>query len=141
MMTRDELARACADYMRTADEASRKAGIELREIGPGRATTGMRVAPSMANGHGICHGGYVFLLADTAFSFACNTHGDVTVAGGCDIVFALPAGEGDELTAEAIERSRFGRNGIYDVTVRRADGELIAEMRGRSRTTGEKIPL
>lgn len=93
----------------------------------------------MVNGHRICHGGYVFLLADTAFSFACNTYGEVTVAAGCDIVFAVSAHEGDELTAEAVERARFGRNGIYDVTVRRAGGELIAEMRGRSRTTAEKI--
>ena len=99
----------------------------------------MRVLPTMVNGHSICHGAYVFLVADAAFSYACNTHGDVTVAGGCDIVFAAPASEGDELVAEAVERSRFGRNGIYDVTVRRADGALIAEMRGRSRTTGEKI--
>ena len=125
--------------MAAADLASREAGIKLQHVGPGRATTGMRVAPTMVNGHRICHGGYVFLLADTAFAFACNTYGDVTVAAGCDIVFAVSAHEGDELTAEAVERARFGRNGIYDVTVRRADGELIAEMRGRSRTTAEKI--
>jgi acyl-CoA thioesterase len=122
-----------------ADLASREADIRLDAIGPGRATTAMKVAPTMTNGHGICHGAYVFLVADTAFSYACNTHGDVTVAAGCDIVFAAPAHVGDELIAEALERSRFGRNGIYDVTVRRADGELIAEMRGRSRTTGDKI--
>ena len=138
-MTPEELARACADAMTAADLASREAGILLEAIGPGRATTAMRVRPAMANGHGICHGGWVFLLADAAFSYACNTHGDVTVAGGCDIVFATPAHAGDELVADAVERARFGRNGIYDVTVRRADGELIAEMRGRSRTTGEKI--
>jgi acyl-CoA thioesterase len=138
-VTPDELARACADVMAASDLASRGAGIELRHVGPGRATTEMRVAPTMVNGHRICHGGYVFLLADTAFAFACNTYGDVTVAAGCDIVFAVAAREGDELTAEAVERARFGRNGIYDVTVRRADGELIAEMRGRSRTTAEKI--
>ena len=125
--------------MAAGDLASREAGIELEYVAPGRATTAMRVAPTMVNGHGICHGGYVFLLADTAFAYACNTYGDVTVAAGCDIVFAVAARDGDELTAEAVERSRFGRNGIYDVTVRRADGELIAEMRGRSRTTAEKI--
>jgi acyl-CoA thioesterase len=139
-VTPDELARACADAMAAADLASREAGIELQHVGPGRATTGMRVAPTMVNGHRICHGGYVFLLADTAFAFACNTYGEVTVAAGCDIVFAVAAQQGDELTAEAVERARFGRSGIYDVTVRRADGELIAEMRGRSRTTAEKIP-
>lgn len=138
-MTPEELARACADAMTAADHASRDAGIRLAAVGPGRATTTMRVLASMANGHGICHGAYVFLVADTAFSYACNTYGDVTVAAGCDIVFATPANEGDELVAEAVERSRFGRNGIYDVTVRRADGVLIAEMRGRSRTTGDRI--
>jgi acyl-CoA thioesterase len=138
-VTPDELARACADAMAAADLASRKAGIKLQHVGPGRATTRMRVTPTMVNGHRICHGGYVFLLADTAFAFACNTYGAVTVAAGCDIVFAVAAHEGDELTAEAVERARFGRNGIYDVTVRRADGELIAEMRGRSRTTAGKI--
>jgi acyl-CoA thioesterase len=125
--------------MATTDLAGREIGIELETVAPGRATTRMRVAPTMVNGHGMCHGGYVFLLADSAFAFACNTYGDVTVAAGCDIVFAVPANEDDELTAEAVERARFGRNGIYDVTVRRADGELIAEMRGRSRTTAEKI--
>jgi acyl-CoA thioesterase len=138
-MTPEELARACADAMATNDLASSEAGIELEAVGPGRATARMRVAPTMVNGHGICHGGYVFLLADTAFAFACNTYGDATVAAGCDIVFAAPANAGDELIAEAVERVRFGRNGIYDVSVRRADGELIAELRGRSRTTGEKI--
>jgi acyl-CoA thioesterase len=140
-MTPDELARACADAMTAADHASREAGNRLESVGPGRATTAMRVAPEMANGHGVCHGAYEFIVADSAFSYACNTYGDVTVAGGCDIVFAAPAHAGDELIAEAVERSRFGRNGIYDVTVRRADGELIAEMRGRSRTTGDTIPV
>jgi acyl-CoA thioesterase len=138
-VTPEELARASADAMAAGDQASREAGIELRAVAPGRATTTMRVARTMVNGHGICHGGYVFLLADTAFAYACNTYGDVTVAAGCDIVFAAAARAGDELTAEAVERSRFGRNGIYDVTVRRADGELIAELRGRSRTTAERI--
>jgi len=138
-MTPDELASACAGAMAAADLASREMGIELQAVGPGRATTRMRVASTMANGHGMCHGGFVFLLADTAFAYACNTYGDVTVASGCDIVFAVAAHEGDELTAEAVERARFGRNGIYDVSVRRSDGELIAEMRGRSRTTAGKI--
>jgi acyl-CoA thioesterase len=137
----DELARASAEALWAGDRASREAGIELGEVGPGRATTRMRVAATMVNGHGICHGAYVFLVADTAFAFACNTYGEVTVAAGCNIVFAAPAKVGDELTAEAVERARFGRNGIYDVTVRRADGELVAELRGQSRTTGEKIAL
>ena len=93
----------------------------------------MFVRDTMINGHNICHGGYVFLLADTAFAFACNTHGPVTVAATCDITFLAPAHLGDELIAEATERHRAGRSGIYDVTVRR-DATVIAEFRGHSRT-------
>jgi acyl-CoA thioesterase len=92
------------------------------------------VTPSMVNGHAIAHGGYVFLLADTAFAFACNTYGQVTVARSADITFVAPAQEGDELEATATERHRAGRNGIYDVTVRRrGSGEVVAEFRGHSR--------
>jgi acyl-CoA thioesterase len=85
------------------------------------------------------HGGYVFLLADTAFAFACNSYGERTVAAGGDIVFLDPARAGDVLTAEAVERARVGRSGVYDVTVRRADGSVVAEMRGRSRTVGGSL--
>jgi len=138
-VTSDELAVASAEAMWRSDLASREVGIELGDVAPGRASVRMEVAPAMVNGHGICHGGFVFLLADTAFAYACNTYGDVTVAAGCDIVFAASASVGDVLTAEAVERSLYGRNGIYDVTVSRGDGELIAELRGRSRTTGERF--
>jgi acyl-CoA thioesterase len=138
-VTSDELAAASAEAMWQSDLASREVGIALGEVAPGRATVHMEVTPAMVNGHGICHGGFVFLLADTAFAYACNTYGDVTVAAGFDIVFAASAHVGDALTAEAVERSLFGRNGVYDVTVSRADGELIAELRGRSRTTGERF--
>ena len=136
-----QLARRCAEAMWADDAASVGLGMQLASVAPGCATVTMPATDRMVNGHGIVHGGLVASLADSAFAVACNTYGDVTVAAGCDIVFAAPARAGDELVAEAVERSRFGRNGIYDVTVRRADGELIAEMRGRSRTTGEKIPL
>jgi acyl-CoA thioesterase len=135
----DVLARACADAMWGADAASRALGIELGEVKPGYASASLTVSSSMANGHDICHGGFVFTLADTAFAFACNTYDDVTVAAGADIVFVAPAHVGDELVAEARERARFGRNGVYDVTVRRADGSVVAEFRGRSRATGRKI--
>jgi acyl-CoA thioesterase len=92
----------------------------------------------MVNGHGIAHGGFVFMLADTAFACACNSHGPMTVAAGAEIDFVAPAREGDELVAVAVERTRFGRSGIYDVSVRRGD-EVIAEFRGRSRTVrGER---
>jgi acyl-CoA thioesterase len=90
----------------------------------------------MINGHDIAHGGYVFMLADTAFAFACNTYGTPTLAQAGDIVFVRPARLGDELVASARERARYGRSGIYDVSVT-AGGELVAEFRGRSRTLPE----
>jgi acyl-CoA thioesterase len=93
----------------------------------------------MVNGHAIVHGGCVFMLADTAFAVACNTHGPVTVAAGCDIDLVAPARIGDRLVAEARERYRRGRSGLYDITVRRDGGEVVAEMRGRSRTVGERL--
>ncbi|MER7458688.1 hydroxyphenylacetyl-CoA thioesterase PaaI [Micromonospora sp. NPDC126480] len=118
-----------------ADVASRALGIELVEAGDGAAVARMRVTGAMVNGHAIAHGGYVFLLADTAFALACNSHGPATVAAGGDITFVRPAREGDLLVARATERTRYGRSGIYDVTVTRgADGEVVAEFRGRSRT-------
>ncbi|WP_142002279.1 hydroxyphenylacetyl-CoA thioesterase PaaI [Amycolatopsis cihanbeyliensis] len=119
------------------DEASRSLGIELLEAGDGRAVATMRVTSSMVNGHDIVHGGYVFLLADTTFACACNSHGPVTVAAGADITFVAPAKLGAELVATAEERTRYGRSGIYDVTVRRGD-EVIAEFRGRSRVIGQE---
>lgn len=113
------------------DAASRMLGIELVDHGDGWARTRMTVRDDMVNGHGICHGGMIFSVADTAFACACNSWGPVTVAAECDIVFAAPARAGDVLTAEARLRSRFGRTGLYDVAVH-ADGKLIAEFRGRS---------
>ena len=122
-----------AQVMFEADAASRSLGIELIEVTPGRAVLRMPVAASMVNGHGMAHGGYIFLFADTAFACACNSHGPATVAAGADITFVAPAREGDELRAVAEERTRYGRSGIYDVTVRRG-ADVIAEFRGRSRT-------
>jgi acyl-CoA thioesterase len=87
----------------------------------------------MLNGYAIAHGGYVFMLADTAFGCACNSRGQVTVAAGADISFIAPVRDGDVLIATAEERVSFGRSGIYDVTVRRGE-EAVAEFRGRSRT-------
>jgi acyl-CoA thioesterase len=130
-----EIARASAGAMFADDLASQQAGIEVKEIAPGRATATMTVSERMINGHEICHGGYIFLLADTAFALACNTYGAPTVAQACDVVFIKPARLGDALTATATERLRFGRNGVYDVTVR--DGsDVVAEFRGRSRQLG-----
>ena len=109
--------------------------MRLLEAGDGTAIVQMTVGPAMVNGHAIAHGGFVFMLADTAFACACNSRGPVTVAAGADITFIAPARQGDVLVATAAERASYGRSGIYDVTVRRGD-EIIAEFRGRSRTIG-----
>jgi acyl-CoA thioesterase len=119
--------------MFAADGASRALGMELVEHGAGTAVLRMTVTPAMVNGHKSAHGGYLFLFADSAFACACNSHGPVTVAAAADIDFVAPAYEGDVLVATATERTRFGRSGIYDVSVLRGD-QVIAEFRGRSRT-------
>ena len=120
------------------DAASKGLGMRLVEVAPGRAVVAMTVRPEMTNGHGTCHGGFIFTLADSAFAFACNSHNRRTVAQGCDIVFVAPAESGQELTATALERLRTGRNGIYDVTVRTAE-RVVAEFRGRSREIGGTV--
>ena len=129
----DEAQRS-ADRMYADDQAVKALGISIEDMAPGRATARMRVTADMVNGHGMAHGGYVFLLADTAFAYACNSHGPVTVARACEITFLRPAREGDELIATAGERVRMDRSGIYDVSVCRAGGEVLAELRGHSRT-------
>jgi acyl-CoA thioesterase len=117
--------------MLAADRASAALGIEVVGHGPGWARARMTVRPDMINGHDLAHGGLVFALADTAFACACNGWGPVTVAAGAEISFLAPARLGDELEAHAQVRTRRGRTGIYDVTVRRGE-EVVAEFRGRS---------
>lgn len=114
------------------DAASQAMGMALEQIRPGYARMSMRVRDDMVNGHAVSHGGFVFALADSTFAFACNSYNRTTVAQACDITFVAPARLGDVLHAEAVERTRYGRNGIYDVTVWRGT-EVIAEFRGRSR--------
>lgn len=119
------------------DHASRALGIEMLRACEGEAVARMRLTEFMVNGHSTAHGGYVFLLADTAFACACNSHGPVTVAASAEITFVAPAYEGDLLYCRAAERTRFGSSGIYDVTVRRGaaeDAPVIAEFRGHSKT-------
>jgi acyl-CoA thioesterase len=133
------LAERSAATMWAADRASQGLGIRISDVSPGRATATMHVTAEMVNGHAITHGGYVFLLADTAFAFACNTYGEATVARAADIAFLAPVHEGDELVAVAQERTRSGRNGVYDVTVRRSGDEVVAEFRGHSRGLGRPL--
>ena len=132
----DDLARACADAMWQDDDASKGLGMEIRQIKPGEATLTMTVQPQMVNGQGIVHGGFIFLLADSAFAFACNSHNERAVAAQCNISFIRPGKLGDLLIATAREISRTGRSGIYDVRVT-VDDTPIAELRGHSRTVGD----
>jgi acyl-CoA thioesterase len=131
----DDLARACADAMWAEDDASQGLGMEIVDVGPGRATLTMTVQPHMVNGQRIAHGGFIFLLADSTFAFACNSRNERTVAAQCDITFIKPGKLGDRLVATAREISRSGRSGIYDIRVT-ADEVVIAEFRGHSRTVG-----
>ena len=135
----DQRAAAAGEAMYARDTASQALGMALEQVRPGYARLRMAVRADMLNGHGSCHGGMVFALADSAFAFACNSHDVVTVASGCSIEFLAPAQEGDELVAEAEERFREGRNGVYDVNVRRGDGSLIATFRGRSASTRQSV--
>jgi acyl-CoA thioesterase len=131
----DEIARACAEAMWKQDDASQGLGMEIVEIKPGRATLAMTVRPQMVNGQRIAHGGFIFTLADSAFAFACNSHNERVVAAQGNITFIRPGKLGDRLVAAAREISRSGRSGIYDVQVT-ADGVVIAEFRGHSRSIG-----
>lgn len=131
-MENQEIAERSAAAMERADAAGRGAGVRLLDVAPGRARVALTVQEQHLNGHGICHGGYVFLLADAAFAYACNSYGVSAVAAGGDITFLHPGALGDELVAEAVERALAGRSGLYDVTVRAGD-RVVAEFRGRSR--------
>lgn len=133
------LAEQCAKEMYSHDVAAIALGIVIDEVRTGFSRARMRVRADMLNGHAICHGGLVFTLADTAFAYACNTYGFVTVASSADIEFLLPSREGDELVAEAQEKSRGRRSGIYDITVRNQRGETVALFRGRSHQGNERI--
>lgn len=133
------IAEKSAAAMWADDNASRALGMELLSVGPGRATMALQVSDAMTNGHGTCHGGYIFLLADSAFAFACNSHGQRTVAQHCSVSFIAPGRRGTRLIAEAVERHREGRSGITDVTVRDDSGATIAEFRGLSRTVAGSL--
>ncbi len=134
-LSSDDLARACAEATWREDDASKGLGMEIVQVRPGEATLTMTIQPHMVNGQRIAHGGFIFLLADSAFAFACNSHNQRAVAAHCDISFIKPGKLGDRLVATAREISRTGRSGIYDVRVSVGD-TAIAELRGHSRTMG-----
>lgn len=130
-----------ANHMMENDEASRHFGIEIESINEGGCTMTMTVQKWMVNGHGTCHGGVIFTLADSAFAFACNAHNNRVVAQMASITFLSPAKKGDQLTAKAQEVTLAGRSGIYDISVTDEAGTRIAEFRGHSRQiSGTHLP-
>lgn len=131
-----EVAQACARLMWANDRASKEMGLELGEVTPGEASVHLTVRPEMLNGHGVCHGGLIFAMADTAFAFACNSLNRQAVAMHCSISFIEKVSAGVRLTAHAAGRAVYGRNGIFDVTVTNDQGVKVAEFRGYSRTVG-----
>lgn len=135
----EAFARQCAMALWAEDNASRGLGMELLSVGPGHARMAMTVTEAMANGHGTCHGGFIFTLADSAFGYACNTYGQRTVAQHCSVTFISPARTGTRLIAKAEERHRGERSGIYDITVTDEHGTVIAEFRGHSRTVAGSL--
>lgn len=138
-MTPTERAQKVASTMFGRDRASKWAGIELLSVDEGSATMGLRVQDHHCNGHGICHGGVTFMLADSAFAFACNSRNQATVAQHNVISFIAPVRAGDYLTAQATEQSLAGRSGIYDVRVTNQNGDQIAEFRGFSRAVSGTV--
>lgn len=138
-MDANDLARACADALWAKDATSRDLGIELISIEPGVAVMALQVTDKMLNGHGICHGGYIFTLANTAFTYASNTQNRRTLAQQCDITYLNPAHVGDRLVARAVERRRSRATSVFDISVSSEESFVIAEMRGLSRTVDEEI--
>ncbi len=132
-------ARTVTDALYAQDTASQALGIEVTDVGPGRATTTMTVRADMTNGHSVCHGGLIFTLADTAMAFASNSHNEEALAAAAAIDFLAPAPLGAVLTAVATEQTLRGRSGIYDVTVSDHTGATIALFRGRTRKVGRVI--
>lgn len=140
-MTPQELAEASARAMWNDDSTSQRLDMNLDHIAPGQATLSMSITEAMSNGHGNCHGGYIFTLADSAFAFACNSYNQIAVAQHCSVTYLIPGRIGDRLTAQAQEVSRRGRSGIYDIRITNQDGQHVAEFRGHSRTVeGTHLP-
>jgi acyl-CoA thioesterase len=138
-MRPDQIAAACVARMLKEDAASRAMGMAVLTVAPGHVTTRMTVAKAMTNGFDICHGGYLFALADSTIAFAANTYDDVTVLGAASIDILRSAVSGMVLTAEATELHRGKRTAIYDATVRNPSGEVVATMRGRCTRLGRPV--
>jgi len=132
MLDVQALAELAGKTMYENDPTSQALGMRLAEIRPGYARLTMTVRADMLNGHRTCHGGYIFMLADSAFAFACNSHNFNTVGAGCTIDYLAPGREGDVLTAVGIEQALSGKTGVYDIAVTNGEGRTVALFRGKS---------
>lgn len=138
-MNEIEIAQKCCETMWGNDVASQDLGMTIEVTKPGQAEARFEVRANMVNGYDICHGGFIFTLADSAFAFACNTYNRITLAASASIEFVRPARLGDKLLAKAAEVHRGGRTGIYDITVTNQDDDVVAIFRGRSHATREPV--
>jgi acyl-CoA thioesterase len=138
-MNEIEIAQKCCETMWGNDVASQDLGMTIEVTKPGQAEARFEVRANMVNGYEICHGGFIFTLADSAFAFACNTYNRSTVAASASIEFVRPARLGDKLLATAAEVHRGGRTGIYDITVTNQDDDVVAIFRGRSHASREPV--
>ncbi|OEZ94544.1 hydroxyphenylacetyl-CoA thioesterase PaaI [Duganella phyllosphaerae] len=138
-LTAQALAGKVAAAMYARDPASQGLGITLDGVGPGHATMSMTIRADMLNGHGSCHGGFIFTLADSAFAFACNSYNLTTVGASCTIDYLAPGRPGDVLTATAREQALAGKSGVYDVAVINQEGRTVALFRGKSLRVGGHV--
>jgi acyl-CoA thioesterase len=138
-MTADELAMKVVEAMQARESALLGGGIAVQAVRAGYAKLSLTLQPDMLNGHGTGHGGVIFTLADVAFSYACNSRNEATVAQQASIAFLTPARPGETITAEAVEQAREGRSGVYAVTIRGADNRVVAVFQGLSRSIGGKV--
>jgi len=141
MQAPQRIAERVRDHLWATDRASQALGMRITAIGPGSCTIAMTVREDMLNGYGTCQGGLMTTLADSCFAFACNAYDEITVAAGFDVQIVAPARLGDELVATAVELSKTGRLGVYDVDVRNQRGERVLAFRGRSYTIKGKRVL
>ena len=141
MLTPQRIAERVRDHMWSTDRASQGMGMEVTAIGPGTCTMSMTVREDMLNGYGTCQGGLLAALADSCFAFACNAYNEITVASGFNVEIVAPGKLGDVLVATAVEVSKAGRMGVYDVDVRNQRGERVVAFRGRSYTMKGKAVL
>ena len=133
------LAQQCADHMWKTDTAAQHLGIEILEVASGSCRMSMVVQPFMLNGHGSCHGGFMFAFADTCFAYSCNSDNQPTVASGCDINYLRPGKSGETLFATGKRVNRGRSTGLYDVEITNQDGKKLAEFRGRAHQVGEHL--